>query len=102
MLGAGNARDIEIMEYARGNGFMVLTHDLDFGAILAATHGEKPSVIQVRAEQPSPEAIGPQVVAALQRMSEELEAGALLTIDTGRTRLRFLPLEKRHSIHLIK
>ena len=38
------------MGFARVNGYVVLTHDLDFGAILAATHGNKPSVVQIRSE----------------------------------------------------
>ena len=29
------------MAYASANDCLVLTHDLDFGAILAATHGDK-------------------------------------------------------------
>ncbi len=36
-LGAGNAPDLEIMAYAKTNDYVVLTHDLDFAAILAAT-----------------------------------------------------------------
>jgi len=94
-LGAINAPDSEIMAYARVNNYIVLTHDLDFGAILAATHGEKPSVVQIRAEDVSPDVIGPQVVAALQQMASELEEGALLTIDPNRTRMRVLPLQPR-------
>jgi predicted nuclease of predicted toxin-antitoxin system len=41
-IGAANARDIDIMDFARIKDYVVLTHDLDFGAILAATHGNKP------------------------------------------------------------
>ncbi|MCB2261847.1 MAG: DUF5615 family PIN-like protein [Candidatus Thiosymbion ectosymbiont of Robbea hypermnestra] len=33
-LGAAEAPDTEIMAYARTNDYVVLTHDLDFGAIL--------------------------------------------------------------------
>ena len=73
---------------------MVLTHDLDFGAILAATHGQKPSVVQVRAEDVSPAMIGQQVILALRQMASELEEGALLTVDPSRTRLRLLPLPR--------
>lgn len=83
------------MAYARAHDFVVLTHDLDFGAILAATHGEKPSVVQIRAEDVSPDVIGKQVMAALQQMASELERGALLTIDPNRTRLRLLPFPSR-------
>ncbi|MBV8794319.1 MAG: DUF5615 family PIN-like protein [Hyphomicrobiales bacterium] len=36
-LGPANASDADIMAFARANGYVVLTHDLDFSAILAAT-----------------------------------------------------------------
>ena len=93
-LGAKNAADSEIMAYARANNFVVLMHDLDFGTILAATHGEKPSVVQIRAEDVSPDAIGKQIIIALRQMAAELEEGALLTVDPNRTRLRVLPLRR--------
>ena len=80
------------MIYASANNYVVLTHDLDFSAILAATHGEKPSVVQIRAEDVNPDVIGKQVIAALRQMEFDLEEGALLTVDPNRTRLRLLPL----------
>ena len=94
-LGAKNALDSEIMAYAKAADYVVLTHDLDFGAILAATHGEKPSVVQIRAEDVSPDAIGEQIIVALRQMASELEEGALLTVDPDRTRMRLLPLQTR-------
>ena len=93
-VGAGTARDSEIMSYARSNGYIVLTHDLDFSAILAATQGNKPSVVQIRAENIRVEAIGKQVILALRQMETELQEGALLTLDANRTRLRVLPLQR--------
>ena len=33
------APDSEIMRYAETNGYVILTHDLDFSAMLAATQG---------------------------------------------------------------
>lgn len=75
---------------------MVVTHDLDFGAILAATQGQKPSVVQIRADDVSPSTIGIQVIAALRQMAADLEEGALLIVDPIRTRLRVLPLQPRH------
>ena len=95
VLGPVNATDPEIMAYAAANDFVVLTHDLDFGAILAATHGEEPSVVQIRAEDARPDAIGVQVCSALRQMQPELEAGALLTIDLNRTRVNVLPLKPK-------
>ena len=94
-VGAYNASDSEIMAYAKTNDYIVLTHDLDFSAILAVTHGEKPSVVQIRADDVNPDVIGKQVIGALQQMTSDLADGALLTIDTNRTRVRLLPLRSK-------
>jgi predicted nuclease of predicted toxin-antitoxin system len=94
-LGAGNAPDVEIMAFAKAHGHVVLTHDLDFSAILAATHGEKPSVVQVRSEDVSPEAIGAAIVAAIRQTAQDLAEGALLTVEPDRMRVRLLPLRPR-------
>ena len=96
-MGAANAPDVAIMRFAHENDYVVLTHDLDFSAILAATSGEKPSVVQIRAEDISPDSIGANVVIALKQMAQELELGALVTIDTNRTRVRVLPLRVRNE-----
>jgi predicted nuclease of predicted toxin-antitoxin system len=91
-VGRMDAPDVEIMAYAAKYDYVVLTHDLDFSAILAATQGTKPSVVQIRSDNLSPAAIGEPLIAALQQMTTDLEAGALLTVDPGRTRLHLLPL----------
>lgn len=91
-LGPSNAPDETIMAFAKANDYVVLTHDLDFSAILAATHGDKPSVVQIRSDNISPEAIGAPVISALQQMAAELDDGALITVDPNRTRLTILPL----------
>ena len=93
-LGAGNAADRTIMDYARASGSVVLTHDLDFGMILAVTHGQKPSVVQIRSDDVSPEVIGQRVTSALTQLTLELANGALISIDTKQTRVRILPLRQ--------
>ena len=91
-IGNANAPDLEIMVFSKTNNYIVLTHDLDFSAILATTHGNKPSVVQVRSDEINTAVIGQLVVDALHQMATELDEGALLTIDPARTRLRMLPL----------
>ncbi len=81
------------MAYAAVNNYVVLTNDLDFAAILAASRQKKPSVAQIRAQDLSPTVIGTQIVAALRHVETELEAGALLTIESDGTRLRVLPFQ---------
>ncbi|ODS94158.1 MAG: hypothetical protein ABS56_18190 [Lautropia sp. SCN 69-89] len=93
-VGPADAPDSRIMAFAKANGYVVLTHDLDFSAILAATHGNKPSVAQIRSEDIDPDVIGKPVIAALQQLSAELDDGALITIEPSRTRLRVLPLRR--------
>lgn len=92
-IGDPAADDIDIFNYARANDFIVITHDLDFSAILAATNAEKPSVVQIRAMNLAPDQLSSLVIAGLRQCATELEAGALLTIEIERRRLRLLPLK---------
>jgi predicted nuclease of predicted toxin-antitoxin system len=90
-VGEYTAKDSVIMTYAREHGYTVFTHDLDFGALLAATRGTGPSVIQIRTQNVIPEAIGDLVLNAIARFEKELQQGALITIDPYRSRARVLP-----------
>jgi predicted nuclease of predicted toxin-antitoxin system len=91
-VGAHDTADAVIMAFAASHDYVVLTHDLDFGAILAVTHGTKPSVIQIRADDVSPTAIGATVIRTIRQLSTELEDGVLVTIYPSRSRVRVLPL----------
>ncbi len=82
------------MRWARENGYIVFTHDLDFGALLAATWAQGPSVIQIRVHDVMPEALGSRMVQILQEYKGVLEQGALVTVDEVRTRIRVLPLSE--------
>jgi len=91
-IGPANAPDRTLFDYAAQHDMVILTHDLDFGAILAAGGGAKPSVVQVRGLDLRPEQAAPSVVAALKQTISELKNGALVTVDSRRTRIRILPL----------
>jgi predicted nuclease of predicted toxin-antitoxin system len=93
-IGAPTASDREIMAWARVNSYVVFTHDLDFSALLAATQEEGPSVIQVRTQNILPEAIGNLVINALNQFQDEIEKGAIITLDPIRARVRILPLKR--------
>ena len=88
-VGPPGASDTSVMAFARENGYVVLTYDLDFSAILAATQAHKPSVVQIRSGNISPE----HLAIVLRQMTAELENGAVLTIDLPKSRLRLLPLK---------
>jgi predicted nuclease of predicted toxin-antitoxin system len=91
-IGEASAADHEIMEWAAKHDHVVLTADLDFGAILAATRAARPSVLLVRSHSLKPSIIGGAVVAAMGQTRQELLDGALVSVDPVRARLRILPL----------
>ncbi len=91
-LGDPRAPDRVIMEWARSNGYVVFTHDLDFGALLAITQADGPSVIQVRTQNILPSHLENTVVDVLRQHGSALESGALITVDEARSRVRILPI----------
>jgi predicted nuclease of predicted toxin-antitoxin system len=44
LVGRADAQTVEIMAWAKANGYMALTHAPDFSDILAARGGDKPGV----------------------------------------------------------
>ncbi len=93
-VGDPRAEDTEIVWYARANGYVIFTHDLDFGTILALTHAEGPSVIQVRAQDILPTHLANTVLSVVQGNRSALDKGALIVVDEARARVRILPLKK--------
>jgi len=91
-VGPLEAPDEEILFWAKKRNFIVITHDLDFGAILAATKTNAPSVVQIRTLNVTPEIIGPKLVKLLRKFREILERGALVVVDERKARVRILPL----------
>jgi len=93
-IGDPRARDTVIMEWARTNEYIVFTHDLDFGSMLAVTGAETPSVIQVRTQDVLPASIETLIISALRQFESELEQGALVTVDQAQSRVRILPIRR--------
>lgn len=93
-VGSPRAKDSEILAWARQHQHVVFTHDLDFGAILAATDADSPSVIQIRTQDPSPEHCARMVSDILLRYADALAGGALISLDEYRARAHILPLRR--------
>ncbi len=91
-LGRADADDADIMEWAAANDHVVLTADLDFGSMLAATNSAWPSVVQIRIPKTLSAAAGSRVREAIRACAISLESGALVTIDADRFRSRPPPL----------
>ena len=91
-VGDPRASDALVMEWARRNAAVVVTHDLDFSAMLAASKGASPSVIQVRAQDVLSEKFVGTLIASLRHFGEMLEQGAIVVVDELSQRARALPL----------
>jgi predicted nuclease of predicted toxin-antitoxin system len=92
-IGSGDASDSELMTWAAKSDYVILTADLDFGAILAASKRAGPSVVQLRSDILTPQAIGDTVIRVLRQARQELSDGALISVDPAHARLRILPLK---------
>jgi predicted nuclease of predicted toxin-antitoxin system len=91
-IGAATATDVEILTWASERQFVVITNDLDFSAILAASARATPSVVQIRTQDLLSDNVVSTVVQALEGHRDHIERGALLSIDEAATRVRMLPL----------
>ena len=91
-IGSSNAPDREILAWAKAKGYVLFTHDLDFGAILAATDTEAPSVIQIRTQDVTPHHAKDLLLNVIRNFTQDLLQGALISVDEERSRVRLLPL----------
>ena len=91
-VGDPRASDMDIMDWAAAHQYVVFTHDLDFGSMLALSHGAGPSVLQIRTQDTLRDSLAGSVVAALTQHRSDLSAGALVVVDESRSRVRVLPM----------
>ena len=85
------AQDSEIMAFAAQNDQIVVTHDLDFGMLLATTKAHAPSVVLIRIQDVLLESLAPFLLGCLSQFRTQLLQGALIVIDEDRARVRILP-----------
>jgi len=91
-IGKLNADDVTILEWVRDNGGVLLSCDLDFGTILAATGAHGPGVIQIRGSDVLPELIAERVAAVIVDLETDLRAGVLVSLDMDHAGVPVLPL----------
>ena len=84
--------DEQILEHARRGGQIVVTLDADFHALLALSNASGPSVVRVRMEGLRGVELAELVARVMTQCEEDLVAGAMVTFDGYRVRVRRLPL----------
>ena len=85
-------KDSEILKKALQEERIVLTFDLDFADLLAAAGAVLPSTVIFRLKKTVPGFVSARLLSVLSDCQDELESGALVTVEDGRYRLRHLPI----------
>jgi len=91
-LGLDRLPDKDILALARSEGQVLLTHDLDFGELLAVSGADLPSVITFRLRNMRPDNVLRHLRLVFELCAGDLETGAFVTVTEGHARVRALPL----------
>lgn len=86
------AEDAEILQQALEDKRVVVTLDADFHALLALTEATSPSVIRIRIQRLRAQALTELLVRVISECEEDLQEGAVVTVEASRIRVRRLPL----------
>jgi len=85
--------DDRIVEKALAEKRVIVTHDLDFGRIVALSGDRVPSIITFRLSDMTPASVNAALVAVLQNAAA-LSKGSLATVTDRGVRLRSLPISR--------
>jgi predicted nuclease of predicted toxin-antitoxin system len=89
----GTLPDAEILTKALRDGAVLVTHDLDFSHLLAASGAVLPSVILFRLRDMRPPNVVPRLRAEIASRASALAAGAVVSVTESQNCIRELPLE---------
>ena len=93
--GLGRLSDPDILRKARDEGRVLLTHDLDFGELMAASGANLPSVVVFRLRDMRPDGVSAHLREVVTEYHEMLEKGVIVSVSERQIRLRSLPIELR-------
>lgn len=93
--GLERLNDEHVLGKARDEGRVLLTHDLGFGQLLAASGAELPSVIVFRLADMRPPSVNRYLEQVLQQAGEDLLQGAIISVREDQIRIRQLPIESQ-------
>jgi len=90
--GLDRLEDSAILHKTREEGRILLTHDLDFGELMAASGARLPSVVILRLRNMRPERVNRYVQGIIDQHEESLTQGAIISVTEGQVRVRVLPI----------
>lgn len=91
-VGMARAGDEAIIEEARANRETIVTHDLDYGRLLAFSGASVPSVIIFRLRNTSLENLFAQIANAWTEVERPLTEGSVVVLEDAVLRIRRLPI----------
>jgi predicted nuclease of predicted toxin-antitoxin system len=92
-LGLGGQPDELIMARADSENRILISADTDFGELLANAPVLAPSVILLRRTDKTARSLAAVILANLEQVADDLNAGALIVISDTRIRARRLPMK---------
>ena len=92
--GMVRASDFQIMDKALNEERIILTHDLDFGRMLAFSGERLPSVVTFRLTNMRPENVNQFCKTIIDRFSDVMAKGAILSVGDKKVRSHLLPINK--------
>lgn len=87
-----SALDVDLFALAAQEGRVVVTFDLDFGEIIAASGEHRVSVVLFRTRSARKASLVERLRQVLPATVETLAAGAVVVIEDARHRIRRLPI----------
>jgi len=91
-IGMAQASDVELVEEARRNREVIVTHDLDYGHLLAFSGQPTPSVTILRLRNVHPDNLFDRISRAWPEIEGPLSEGAIVVLEDAAHRIRRLPL----------
>ena len=91
--GLDRMEDSAILDKAREESRILLTHDLDFGELIAASGARLPSIVVFRLRNMRPDRVNRYLESIVSQQRELLEQGAIISVTEGQIRVRVLPIE---------
>jgi predicted nuclease of predicted toxin-antitoxin system len=92
-IGMSRAKDDEIVAEAKRRGEVILTHDLDYGHLLAFSGEKAPSVIILRLRNLSVNEVLSRLDSIWKEIESPLMNGAIVSLSDKSLRIRKLPIE---------
>jgi predicted nuclease of predicted toxin-antitoxin system len=96
-IGLAHAQDVAILGEARTQGEVIVTHDLDYGHLLAFSGNPSPSVVIFRLRNTHPDNLFARMTSSWEEIERPLSEGAIVVLEDATVRIRRLPIKSQES-----